>query len=340
MTEVTQLLNDPELRLVTILGPGGIGKTRLAMEIAQAQAPNFPDGVYFVQLAPLTSPNSIVPTIAEAINFSFYENRPPQQQLFDFLYQKQMLLVLDSFEHLLTGAKLILDLLGSTSGIKILITSRARLNIQPEQLCPIAGIEVPQQIEEIELAAKFSGIKLFLQSAQRVKPDFDIKPDNVEHVIQICHWVDGMPLGILLAAAWVDLLQPAEIAKEIQRDPDFLASDLRDLPERQQSLRAVFDHSWRLLTPQEKEVFQQLSIFQGGFNHQAAKAVSGATLRELRALVNKSMLTRTPSGRYQMHDLLQQYGLEKLAEEPGQEAAARNRHSATFAPFYSKQKGT
>jgi predicted ATPase len=339
ITELTQLLNDPKLRLVTILGPGGIGKTRLAMEIAQAQVPNFPDGVYFAQLAPLNSPNSIVPTIAEAINFSFYENGKPKKQLFDYLGQKQMLLVLDTFEHLLKGTKFILDLLGSTSELKILITSRARLNVQPEQLCPIAGVEVPQQIERHENAINFSGIKLFLQSARRVKPDFDLKPDNVKHVIQICRWVEGMPLGILLAASWLDILDPAEIATEIGRDPEFLAADLRDLPERQQSLRAVFDHSWRLLVAQEQTVFQQLSIFRGGFNYQAARAVSGASLRELRALVNKSMLNRTPSGRYQMHDLIQQYGLEKLAEDSGQETAVRNRHSAYFCAVLRQREG-
>jgi predicted ATPase/tetratricopeptide (TPR) repeat protein len=338
MTALTQLLNDPELRLVTILGPGGIGKTRLAIEIAQAQVPNYPDGVYFVQLAPFNAPTSIVPTLAEAINFSFYENGKPKNQLFDYLRPKQMLLVLDTFEHLLKGTKLILDLLGSTSELKILITSRARLNVQPEQLCPIAGIEVPQQIERYENAINFSGIKLFLQSARRVKPNFDLKPDNVKHVIQICRWVEGMPLGILLAASWLDLLDPAEIATEIGRDPEFLAADLRDLPERQQSLRAVFDHSWRLLAAQEQTVFQQLSIFRGGFTHQAARAVSGASLRELRALVNKSMLTRTPSGRYEMHDLLQQYGLEKLAEDSGQEAAVRNRHSAYFCAVLQQKE--
>jgi predicted ATPase len=219
-----------------------------------------------------------------------------------------------------------------------LITSGINLNVQGEQLFPIVGIEFPQEGEMVEKAAQFSAVRLFLQSARRVQPDFELMPENVAPITRICRLLEGMPLGILLAAAWVDLLDPAEIAAEIGRSPDFLESELRDLPQRQHSLRAVFDHSWRLLTEQEQRVFQQLSVFRGGFTHQAGRAVTGASLRELRALVNKSMLSRLPSGRYEMHELVRQYGVAKLAADPAQEATARQRHSAYYCAVLQRRE--
>jgi predicted ATPase/DNA-binding SARP family transcriptional activator len=339
LNELAILLADPDLRLLTIVGSGGMGKTRLALAAAQAQTDNFSDGVYFVSLAPLESVDPIVPTVAEALNFSLHHGSAPQQQLLDYLRQKQMLLVLDNFEQLLAGAALVVELLRAAPNLRILITSRIKLDIQGEQLFPIAGIEFPQETEMLEKAAQFSAVRLFLQSAQRVLPDFELTSDNVVPIIWICRLVQGMPLGILLAAAWVDLLDPVEIGAEIERSLDFLKMELRDLPERQQSLRAVFDHSWRLLTKKEQRVFRELSVFRGGFNRQTARAVTGASLPELKALINKSLLSRAASGRYELHELLRQYGAEKLAEDSAQEAVVRDRHSAYYcAALQSREK--
>ncbi|MBE9508877.1 MAG: protein kinase, partial [Chloroflexi bacterium] len=329
LTELARLLTDPDVRLLTILGAGGMGKTRLALEAGEAQLDNFEHGVYFVSLAPLRSVDAIVPTVAEALGFSSYEGGEPRQQLLDYLRQKDMLILMDNFEHLLDGVDLVTDILKTAPGVEILPTSRARLNVQREQLFHLGGMDVPDW-ETPEDAAQYSAVKLFLQSARRVQPGFELRADDLKYISRICRLVGGMPLGILLAAAWVEILSPEEIAAEISQGLDFLETDLRDVPERQRSVRAVLDHSWNVLTEREREVFQALSVFRGGFSRQAAQQVTGATLRELMALVNKSLLHRMPTGRHEMHELLQQYAEEKLNQSPAAGEAARDRHCAYY----------
>jgi predicted ATPase len=216
------------------------------------------------------------------------------------------------------------DLLHTAPGLKILATTRVRLNVQGEQIFQLAAMDLPD-LDTAADAASYSAVKLFLQSARRVRPCFELDTDSLGHIARICRLVGGMPLGILLAAAWAGMLTPAEIAEEIGQSLDFLKTDLRDLPERQRSLRAVFDHSWKLLTEREREVFRGLSVFRGGFTREAAQQVTGASLRELRGLVDKSLLQRAPTGRYEVHDLLRQYAAERLVQS-GEEDASRGRH--------------
>ena len=329
LAELARFLAEPTVRLVTILGPGGMGKSRLALEAAGKQVAHFEHGAYFVRLAPLDAPESIVPAIAEAVNFSFYEGGTQAQQLRDYLREKQLLLIMDNFEHLLEGAEVVVDLLQTAPGLKILATSRARLNIQEEHRFPISGIDMPETVAAEAIGQSSAG-QLFLDSARRVQADFALSDENSEPVAEICQLVRGMPLGIILAATWLELLTPTEIAAELVRSLDFLETEMRDLPERQRSMRAVFDHSWRLLSEPEREAFQQLSIFRGGFTREAAEAVCGASLRRLLGLVNKSLLQRAAAGRFEVHELLRQYGADKLAENPAQEATVRNRHCAFF----------
>lgn len=170
-----------------------------------------------------------------------------------------------------------------------------------------------------------------MTSARRVQPGFELTPANQADVVRVCRLVEGMPLGILLAAAWAALLTPAEIVAQMRSGLDFLKTDLRDVPERQRSMRATFDHSWRLLTQREREVFQALSVFRGGFTQEAAQEVTGASLRTLLGLVDKSFLERTPTGRYQVHELLRQYAEEKLDGSPAASEAAHDRHCAYYA---------
>jgi predicted ATPase/predicted Ser/Thr protein kinase len=330
LAELARLLADPAVRLVTILGSGGMGKTRLALQTAEGQLSHFSHGVYFVSLAPLTSAENIVPTIAEALNFSFYEgDTSPQRQLLDYLRQKTMLLILDNFEHLLKGVGLVTDILQAAPSVKLIATSRERLKLQDEQLFQITGIDFPDW-ETPDDALEYSAVRLFLQSARRVQPGFELSSDDMTYVTRICRLVQGMPLGILLAAAWIEMLSPQEIVSEISQSPDFLETDWQDVPERQQSMRAVFDYSWRLLTEREQEVFQALSVFRGGFTREAAQEVTGFSLRELMALANKSLLHRTRTGRYEMHELLRQYGAEKLDQSPAASEAAHDRHCAYY----------
>jgi predicted ATPase/DNA-binding SARP family transcriptional activator len=372
LAEIAARLGDPDCRLLTLVGPGGSGKTRLALEAAarQIQAPlrrlpgtpqmeplaagkgaadteptpgpsqgsPFIDGVLFVSLAPLRSVESIVPTVARAVGFSFYDAEvEARQQLLDYLRRKRMLLVLDHLEHLLEGVALVTQVLESAPGVEILATSRAKLNLQAEHVFAVTGMHYPGR-EAVEDAARYSAVKLFLDRARRARSDFELVADNVTDVVDICRLVEGMPLGIVLAAAWVGMLTPAEIADEIGRSLDFLETDLRDLPERQRSVRAAFDHSWKLLTEREREVFQALSVFRGGFTREAAQAVTGASLRELIALADKSLLYRASRGRYDVHELLRQYAEEKLDQVPQEKAETRDRHCSTYTRFLQQRE--
>ena len=341
LAELDRLLTDPAIRLVTILGPGGMGKTHLALEAALAQLERFSQKVYFVPLTPLDNPDQVIATIAETINFSFSEGDNPRQQLLDHLRQKSLLLVMDNFEHLLTslergtrgGAKLVIDVLEAAPGLKILVTSRERLNAQGEQLFSITGLDLPQKAASPESALQFGAVQLFVQSARRAQPDFKLTGDNLHDIVQVCRLVEGMPLGILLAAAWVEMLTPSEIAQEIIQGLDFLEAEFQDAPRRHWSMRAVFDHSWTLLSEWEQQIFQALSVFRDGFTRQAAKQVTQSSIQTLRSFVNKSLLSRTLTGRYEIHELLRQYAAEKLDQNPAALKAARDEHSAFYCTF-------
>jgi predicted ATPase/predicted Ser/Thr protein kinase len=335
-----RLLNDPAVRLVTIFGPGGMGKTRLSLAAAAAQVKTretralFRHGVFFVPLAPLHSAHHMVAATAEVIDFVFQAGSPERQQLLDYLRHKEMLLVLDNFEHLLEGVSLVSDIMQSAPGVKILATSRERLQLQEEQLFPVQGLETPQWETPAD-AASYPAVRLFVQSARRMRPEFELTTADLEGMTRICRQVQGMPLAIILAAAWVEMLTPAEIAAEMAKDLDFLETEMRDVPERQRSLRAVFDYSWNLLNRREQEILGRLSVFRGGFSRTAGQAVSGAGLRDLMALVNKSLLQRSPTGRYEVQELLRQYAAEKLVES-GEEAVIRDGAAAYFAAALEK----
>jgi len=343
LSNLAQLLVDPQVRLVTITGPGGMGKTSLALAAAAKQREStsghtiFPHGLYFIPLAPLADSNAIVSAIAEAIGFTFYEGAPPQQQLLDTLREKQLLLILDNFEHLLEGATLVDALLQNAPGVKVLATSRERLNRQSEHLLRLAGMDFPDW-ETPEDAAAYSAVQLFLQSARRVQPDYTLSGLDLAPIARICRLVQGLPLGIVLAAAWLELLSAEEIAQEISHSLDFLETDMADVPERQRSIRAVFDYSWRLLNAEEQTIFPRLSVFRGGFSREAAQAITGASLRTLLALVNKSLLHRTPEGRFEIHELLRQYAAAYLASQTTDESTTRQQHSQFYLTFLHQRE--
>lgn len=338
--QLNQLLADNGCRLLTIMGPGGIGKTRLALAVGLAQTqPNSPftDGVFFTPLAAVRGAAALEPTanplilpIAEAIGLTFAESKSARVQLLDALRQKSMLVLLDNFEHLIEYAGLLVEILEQAPGVKIVTTSREALNLYEEWLFDLRGLAYPlpgaTDLEEVE------SVQLFEQRARRVYLGFDPAAEQAE-VGRICQLLEGLPLGIELAAAWVRTLSCRAIAQEIQRNLDFLAATARNVPDRQRSLRAAFEYSWQLLNRPEQEVFSKLTVFRGGFSGEAATAIAGAPLRTLSTLVDKSLLQRTAAGRYGLHELLRQHGREKLVEA----ARIQAEHARYFADFMGRR---
>jgi predicted ATPase/ribosomal protein S18 acetylase RimI-like enzyme len=336
---LVEQLRDPACRLLTLVGPGGIGKTRLAVEVAQRlvdrqpKTSDFPDGIVFVALAAVDSINEAVAAIAAAVGCHFQGQEAAQQQLLDFLRPRQMLIVLDNVEQLLDGAGLLSVLLAAAPGLRLLVTTREALNLQEAWFHPLAGLAFPQgAAERDQPVATYDAVQLFVQSARRARSDFTLVEDE-ENVVRICRLVGGMPLALELAAAWLHLLPAAKIAHEIERGIDLLTARHHNLPARHRSLRAVLEQTWAMLSPAEAAVARRLAPFQGGFEQEAAEEVAGATLLTLAGLVEKSLLRATPTGRYQMHELLRQFAAEQLAADPAELSATRTRHAAYFLAY-------
>ena len=241
-----------------------------------------------------------------------------------------MLLLVDGFERLLAGVPLLSRMLRAAPGLKLLVASRERLKLHGEWVYPLEGLTCPADEPPSDLAA-CDAVRLFLQTAGRVHLGFRVEPEEQVHLVRICRLVAGLPLALEMAAAWVRLLSLAEIAQEIARSLNLLVTPLRDLPAHHRSIRAVFERSWQLLSPEERGVFARLAVFRGSFRPAEAQQVAGASLSTLSALVDKSLLRRLPSGRYRLHELLRQYAAERLGQEAGAEAQARERHCRAYA---------
>ncbi|MEI2611448.1 MAG: protein kinase [Candidatus Promineifilaceae bacterium] len=348
ISEVITALNDPDCRLLSLIGPGGMGKTRLAIEVGLHQVENFRHGVRFIGLAPLNTPDLLVPAIAEALSFSFFNNDEPKEQLLNYLKGKELLLILDNFEHLLDGVDLVSEILAAAPHIKILVTSRETLNLWEEWNRPVRGMSYPKD-GIVANPDDYCALQLFANRAKRVRVNFDLHSE-LEHVVRISRLVEGMPLGIELATTWLRTLTTEQIAQEIQNSLDFLSTTLRNIAPRHRSIRAVFDYSWELLTEKEKAVFRRLAVFQGGFHRKAAEQVAQADLLTLTSLVNKSLLyedseagldTSHPGGityRYYLHELLKQYAAAKLNELPEEQNQTLIRHAIYYTQFLTNQE--
>jgi predicted ATPase/DNA-binding SARP family transcriptional activator len=319
LAQIAAQIANPDDRLITLLGPGGIGKTRLAIRAAREGGGRFQHGVCFVSLASLRSGQPILPGIIDALGLHISGgDKNAAEQLIDFLRPRQLLLVLDNFEHHLPQAPLLSEILGQAPAVKIMATSRMRLNLQPERVTEISGLRFPdpQEVGSIRgengFVEKYCAAELFLHAAQRARSDFTITPTDYAAVARITQLVAGMPLGLELAASWVNVLTPAEIAAEIEQGLDFLESSMQDVPARQRSMRAVFDYSWKLMSRREQAIFPKLSVFRGGFTREAAKKVLGVTPSDLMGLVGKSLIQRAVAGRFDLHPLLRQYATDIL----------------------------
>jgi DNA-binding SARP family transcriptional activator/predicted ATPase/TolA-binding protein len=345
LAQIARHLDQPDCRLLTLIGAGGIGKTRLALQAAGQALDAYADGVYFVPLAGIGSSESLVPTILEALHCPLPGETDPKRQLLKHLQQREMLLVLDNFESLFSlpadngGARgLVLEMVRRAPKLKLLVTSRERLNLQVEWLLALQGLRYPPA--EATLGDEtFEAVELFEQRAQQVRPGFSLSAEWPE-VVHICRILDGMPLAIELAATWVSMMPCAEIVQELSRGLDLLSTTMHDVPARHKSLKAVFDHSWQLLSESEREAFERLSVFQGGFSRQAANEVAEAPLSTLAALVNKSLLRVVSPGQYDMLEPLKQYAALRLAEgvKPAS-SATRERHGRYYLHFLQAREG-
>jgi len=334
--EISKLLDDPSCRLLTLIGPGGIGKTRLAIQSAAENIENFAHGVYFITLEPLTSVDFLISTIANALKFSFYAQKDQKTQVLDYLREKEVLLILDNFEHLIEGAGIIAEILSAASKVKILVTSRELLNLRGEWILQITGMDVPEG-ERIDVEG-YSAVQLFFYNARRVNAGLSFSDEDRLYVVRISQLVGGLPLGIELASAWLRTLSCKEIAQEIEKSIDFLVTTLRDVPERHRSLKAVFEYSWKLLSDEEKETLRKLAVFHGGFSRQAADKVARVSLPVLSSLVDKSLLRRISSGRYEMLEVLRQYATQKLAEAGEEKAIVERQHALYFSDFMNERE--
>lgn len=339
--EVADLLLRQEVRLVTLMGPGGIGKSRLALAVADRLQDDFADGVYFVQLAPVREPAFMPTALVRELGLAVPASVPAMEALKGYLHDKDMLLVLDNFEQILPAATYVAELLSAAPGLEVLATSRAVLKITSEHEFQVQPLPLPSLSSKeplLELGEN-DAVHLFVARARAVAADFELTEQNRQAVIEICHRLEGVPLAIELAAARVKYLAPAALLRRLDKRLDVLTGGARDLPDRQRTLRATFDWSFALLTPEEQGVFARLSMFVGGFTLEAAEAVcsepGSEVIEVLFSLADKSLLRHRLEGeasRFWQLETIREYAREKLAEldEPAAVACAHRDYYVAF----------
>ncbi|MBK8988744.1 MAG: tetratricopeptide repeat protein [Chloroflexi bacterium] len=348
LAQVVAILSGSAARLITLMGPGGVGKTRLALAAAQQVMPDFADGVWFASLAdvPMPDPASAQSILAAAVSdhlrLVLQQPDAPWDSLAAYLAHKTALLVLDNLEHLLpAAAQFVAALLEAAPQITILATSQARLRVRAERVVPVGGLALPEA-DQMTLAtvAQNGSIALFAERAGQTLTGFSLNATNLAAVADICRLVDGLPLAIELTAALTEHFTAEEIAAALRHNIALLAESpgAADLPARQQGITAVFAYAWRLLTPVEQEVLAQISLFRGEFSRDAALEVGGRSVAALAALVDKSLLRVTRPGRYALHALVRHFAADALADRPDLQAGALARYGRYYANFLQQMQ--
>jgi len=336
--EIIHHLSDPACRLLTLAGPGGIGKTRLAIEAARESLVRFSDGVHYVPLVAVRSGEFLPAALATALKITTFGQEDLKKQVAHFLREKEALLVLDNFEHLLAEADWLPALREEAPKVKFIVTSRESLGVKGEKVFHVKGLANPPDDSGQEIE-KYGSVQLFLREARRAHPEYVLTEQERPYLIHLCKFLEGMPLGLRLAAVWVKTHPIEQIYGEIRKNRDFLTSLYGDVPERHRSLRAVFEHSWAMLGPTQKEILRKLSVFHGSFSVEGAEVVAGAPITQLALLTDKSVLRKAESGRYEMHPLLKQYAEEKLEESVEVKEEVCQRHCLYYAGFAKEREG-
>lgn len=334
MAVLDELLDRTDTRLVTVTGLGGIGKSRLALEVASERLADHAGGAWFVELAGTLDPELLPQAVASALRLDLSGVRSARAALVDRLREKRALLVLDNFEHLLAGADLVAELLAEAPGVTVLVTSREPLGLTAESVFELGGLSYPARDTTSELET-FDAVVMFVDRATRLSPGFVPSGQTLEAVAELTRRVEGMPLALELAATWTRALTVPELLSGLENDLDLLSSDLRDLPERQRSIRTVLDHSWRRLNASEQRALARSSVFRGGFSLAASEQIAAVHAALLYGLIAHSLVKRDPGGRFQVHELVRQFASEKLPQPEAAELGAK--HASYYLRLQSER---